>query len=92
MFDAKFIEQLAEAVALRVPTAPAVPLEHQLWTTTEVAAHVRRNVHDVRKYMACLPSFPKAIRIPGQAVKRPPHPLYNAGEVIAWAKRFKDAN
>jgi hypothetical protein len=61
---------------------PAVPLADQLWDTADVARYFKRNVPVVWEWMTCVPSFPMAIRLPS---KGRAHPLYKAGEVIAWA-------
>lgn len=66
---------------------PVVPLEDQLWTLAEVAAYFRRNTQVVRETMTCLPSFPKAVRLPS---KGRAHPLYNAGEVVEWARKHRE--
>ena len=52
-----------------------------------VARYLHRNPQTVRESMACLPSVPKAIRLPSEGRS---HPLDNAAEVIKWAKTFKD--
>lgn len=83
----ELIERLEAAIARM--NQPAVPLSEQLWDMAAVAAYFRRNVQVVRESMACLPSFPKAIRLPS---KGRAHPLYNAGEVIEWAKKHREKN
>jgi hypothetical protein len=69
--------------------SPAVPLDEQLWTLAEVANYFRKHLQTVRESMACLPSFPAAIRLPARAGARS-HPLYNAREVIKWAKSYQE--
>ena len=44
----------------------------------------------VREQITCLPSFPKAIRLPSK--DRAAQSLYNAGEVIEWAMRHRERN
>ena len=66
---------------------PAVPIADQLWDTADVARYFKRNPQVVRESMTCLHSFPKAIRLPS---KGKAHPLYKAGEVIAWAMLHKE--
>lgn len=78
--------QRLEAVLERL-NQPAVPLSEQLWDMAAVAKYFHRNVQVVRESMACLPSFPKAIRLPS---KGRAHPLYNAGEVVAWAMKHRE--
>jgi hypothetical protein len=87
-FTQEEIDQLAAAVAQRLEPG-SVPLCEQLWDLAMVARYLHRNAQTVRESMACLPSFPKAIRLPSEGRA---HPLYNAGEVIAWAKKFRDKN
>lgn len=67
----------------------AVPLSEQLWDTSDVARYFKRNPQVVRETITCQPSFPKAIRLPS---KGKAHPLYNAGEVVEWAKRYREKN
>lgn len=87
--DQELIKQLIEAIGGL--TKPAIPIEFDLWDTNMVAAYLKRNEHVVRTRMACLPDFPKAIRPPSTRSVRG-QPLYEAREVIAWAKRYKDKN
>lgn len=67
--------------------APVVPLADQLWEPAEVARYLRRSTGFVQDTLMCLPSFPKAHRLPSRGRARP---LYNAGEVVEWAKQFKE--
>lgn len=68
---------------------PVVPLEQQLWTLADIACYFQKHTQTVRDSMACLPSFPPAIRLPAKNNARS-HPLYNAGEIVKWAESFKD--
>lgn len=68
---------------------PPVPLEMQLWTIANIANYFQKHTQTVRESMACLPSFPPAIRLPSRNGARS-HPLYNAADVIKWAESFKD--
>ncbi len=90
MSDAPLIEQLAAAVAQLV--RPAIPIEIDLWDMTMIAAYLKRDTQVVRERMACLPGFPKAIRLPtmtgGKAGRA--QPLYYAKEVIAWARSYQE--
>lgn len=67
---------------------PAVPLSEQLWTLTEIAHYLHRHVATVSQSMACHPSFPPAIRLPGRGARG--KPLYKAIEVIEWAKSYQE--
>lgn len=68
---------------------PVVPLADQLWTLADVAYYLRKHVETVREAMSCLPNFPAAIRLPARGGVRG-HALYNAAEVIEWAKSYKE--
>jgi hypothetical protein len=83
----ELLERL-EAVVKRLD-GPIVPLSEQLWDLAQVAHYFHRNPQVVRESMTCLPSFPKAIRLPS---KGRAHPLYNAAEVIEWAKKHREKN
>jgi hypothetical protein len=68
---------------------PAVPLDDQLWTLKDVANYLHRHVATVSESMASLPSFPRAVRLPGRGGGRG-KPLYSAGEIVKWAHTFKE--
>jgi hypothetical protein len=87
MSESELIERLAAAVADRVK--PTFSQEVELWDMEIVAQYLRRNIATVRKQYACLPSFPKAIRLPATGTAQA---LYNASEVIVWAQRHKEKN
>lgn len=80
------IEKLAIAVAESI--RPAIPLSIDLWDIETIAALLKRNPQVVRERMACLPDFPKAIRLP--TTKGRAQPLYNAKEVITWAQSYQE--
>ncbi|QYF95757.1 hypothetical protein KY495_11715 [Massilia sp. PAMC28688] len=67
---------------------PAISLEFQLWDHGDVSAYFKRHPRTVREQITCLPSFPKAIRLPSK--DRCAQPLYRAGEVVEWANQFRD--
>jgi hypothetical protein len=87
--DTNIIDILAAAVAKQV--RPAIPIDIALWDIATIAAYLNRGESQVRERMACLPDFPKAIRLPtitgsrGQA-------LYKARDVINWAFNYQDKN
>lgn len=89
---AALIEQLAAAIAQLV--RPTIPLEIDLWDMATIAHFLKRDPQVVRERMACLPSFPKAVRLPtmkgGKAGRS--QPLYWAKEIIAWAKSYQEKN
>jgi hypothetical protein len=84
----ELIEQLAAALADSI--RPQIPLSVDLWDTATIAAYLKRDPQVVRERMTCLPSFPKAIRLP--TTKGRAQPLYNAKEVIAWVQSFQEKN
>ena len=89
----ELMQQLAAALAAAV--RPAIPIEHDLWDTERIADYLKRNTQVVRERIICLPSFPKAIRLPtmnGKGQLSRAQPLYNAMEVIKWAQSFRDKN
>ncbi|WEF34914.1 hypothetical protein [Pseudoduganella chitinolytica] len=86
MTDTTLIERLAEAVAQHI--RPAIPLSVDLWDIATIAAYLKRSPQQVRERMACLPGFPKAIRLPTTNGRT--HPLYNAAEVIKWAQGYQE--
>lgn len=85
--DTDLISQLAAAFAKHI--RPAIPLEIDLWDIATIAAYLKRSEAQVRERMACLPDFPKAIRLPSSTNSRG-QALYPAIEVIAWAKKYRD--
>lgn len=87
--DSNMIRQLAAALAETIQ--PRIPLEVDLWDLKTVAAYLKRSDSTVRERIACLPDFPKAIRPPTSRTARG-QPLYEAREVIAWARSYKDKN
>jgi hypothetical protein len=84
---AVLIERLE--AALERLERPAIPLSEQLWDNGDVARYLKRNPQVVRESIACLPSFPRAIRLPSKGKARP---LYNAVEVVEWAKKYREKN
>lgn len=87
--EADLITQLAAAFAKQV--RPAIPLDIDLWDIATIAAFFKRSEAQVRERMACLPDFPKAIRLPSSTGARG-QALYPAREVIDWAKKYRDKN
>jgi hypothetical protein len=90
MSETALIEQLTAAVAQLV--RPAIPVDIDLWDMATIAHFLKRDPQVVRERMACLPSFPKAVRLPtmtaGKAGRS--QPLYFAKEIIAWAKSYQE--
>lgn len=72
--DSDLIARLAAELAKQL--RPALPIEIDLWDIATIATYLKRSESVVRERMACLPDFPKAIRLPsarsvrGQALYR----------------------
>ena len=83
------LEQLIERLDALLDKigGPTVPLDDQLWDSSDVAKYLKRSVGFVQDTLAALPSFPRAYRLPSRGRARP---LYNAGEVVQWVKQFKE--
>jgi hypothetical protein len=79
--DSSLLEQLV--VALQQLNKPSIPIAVDLWDMAMIAAYLKRDVQVVRSRMACLPGFPKAIRLPTTTGRT--QPLYPAKEIVAWA-------
>jgi hypothetical protein len=88
MNEMEVIAKLAEAIE-RLHT-PAIPLSIDLWDIAIIAQYLKRDPQVVRERMACLPEFPKAIRLPTKTGRA--QPLYKATEVIAWTQRYQEKN
>jgi hypothetical protein len=72
-------------------TPTSLPIEIDLWDIATIATYLKRSESVVRERMACLPDFPKAIRLPSTRSARG-QALYRAKEVIQWAARYQDKN
>lgn len=86
MSEIELIERLADAFAKRL--APTISLSIDLWDIATIAQYLKREPQVVRERMACLPSFPKAIRLPTKTGRA--QPLYIAKEVIQWVQGFQE--
>lgn len=78
------------SMAPREALVPGLRKEEVLWDISTIAQYLKRDPQVVRERMACLPSFPKSIRLPTKTGRA--QPLFLAEEVIAWTKQFKDKN
>jgi hypothetical protein len=81
MEEHELILRLAEALADQLRSE--IPLSVDLWDIATIAAYVKRDPQVVRERLACVPSFPRAIRLPTKTGRT--QPLYIAAEVIKWA-------
>lgn len=89
MSEMELIDRLAAAVATHIK--PVAKIEDDLWSIENIAAYLKRDASTVRERIACLPTFPKAIRIPAAGVKRS-QPLYKESEVRFWVERHQERN
>ena len=80
------IQRLAAAIADKI--RPAVPFEHQLWTTEEIAAYLKVSTSKVYQRYASQPDFPGRIELPTSEGRRS-HPRWKAIEVIRWVESYK---
>jgi hypothetical protein len=85
--DIDLINRLAAAVAKQI--RPSIPLEVDLWDISTIAAYLKRSEAQVRERMACLPDFPKAIRLPSSTGSRG-QALYRAKDVLDWTAKYQD--
>lgn len=85
--DTELINRLAAALAQQL--RPAIPLEVDLWDIKTIATVLKRSEAQVRERMACLPDFPKAIRLPSSTGARG-QALYRAKEVLDWTAKYQD--
>lgn len=89
MVETELITRLAAELAKQL--RPAIPVDIDLWDIATIATYLKRSESVVRERMACLPDFPKAIRLPSTRSLRG-QALYRAKEVIQWTTRYQDKN
>lgn len=86
MTELEMVTRFAAAVAEHL--RPPIPLTIDLWDIATIAAYLKREPQVVRERMACVPDFPKAIRLPTKTGKS--QPLYRAVEVIKWVATHQE--
>ena len=91
MNETDLIERMAQAVAHHIAPRVPIPIEIDLWDMATIAGYLKRDASTVRERLACLPDFPKAIRLPS-ASRRGAQPLYKATEVIRWVETYQEKN
>ena len=69
-------------------THSAIPFEHQVWSTTEIAEFLRKSPSHVRERIVSQPDFPVARRLPTK--KGAGNRLWKAIEVIKWLEKYKE--
>lgn len=87
MSEADLITRLADALAKHMQ--PAIPLDIDLWDVKHIAQFLKRDDDVVRERIVCLPTFPKAIRLPTVKGTRA-RPLWKAAEVISWTENYRE--
>lgn len=84
--DMTTIDELTSAIH---ELSPKIPLNADLWSSTEIASYLKRSERSTMEKVVILPGFPQAIRIPtptgGHA-----RPLWKAKEVIEWVERYQE--
>jgi hypothetical protein len=88
MNESDLIQKLADAITKHIHAA--IPIDIDLWDMATIGAYLKRSPAMVRERIACLPSFPKAIRLPTTTGRA--QPLYKATEVIAWTLKHQEKN
>jgi hypothetical protein len=76
------LDQIATALAAKI--VPSYPVEIDIWGAKEVAGFLKVSPQQVLTRYACLPDFPKTIRLPSSGQGKG-HPRWRAKEVIHWA-------
>lgn len=85
--EPNLIDQLARAVAAHMPAQ--MPVDIALWDSADCAAFMRVSINHFRQYIASLPGFPQAIRLPKADGKRG-QPRWKAREVIEWTDSYQE--
>lgn len=68
------------------PSTP-IPLSVTLWNAAAIGVYLAASTRHVMENITTIPSFPKAIRIPGRRGRS--QPRWKAAEVIRWVESFK---
>lgn len=82
------LTDLIRAIQGALEKSAAVPIDIALWSGDDIATYLRRDKRTVMEKLACLPDFPKAIKLPSASGGKG-WPLWVAKEVIAWAKGYQ---
>lgn len=81
------IEELAKALKR---LSPHIPVEHDFWSTREIAYLLKRSENVVRDHIAHLPDFPPAYRLPSRSNRGKSHPLWKSKEVLKWLEKYRE--
>lgn len=76
--------RLLEEITSLLRTQKQVPWDNVLWTTEDIAEHLKVSPRTVAEKYACQPSFPRAVR-PGGG-----HARYYATEIVDWVWSTRD--
>ena len=87
MSETEIVAKLVDAIAKQL--RPAIPVAIDLWDVATIAQYLKRDDQVVRERIACLPDFPKAIRLPTMSGTRS-RPLWKAMEVIDWVEKYRE--
>lgn len=91
MSEEKFsLDEFAQKIADTL--RQVVPLNEAMWDAADIGHYLRRSPQVVRERIACLPSFPRPVKLPsarnGKVTSG--HPLWQAIEVINWVKSHRE--
>ncbi len=89
IIEVDLIDKLALAISTHLKPPP-IPLSVDLWDIGIIATFLKREPQVVRERIACMPSFPRAIRLPTKNCRT--QPLYKAKEIIEWAEKHQERN
>lgn len=64
-----------------------IPLELELWSAAQVGEYLKCSDRYVLEHYCTLEDFPVKIRLPSRGGRG--HPLWNAGEIIKWAQKYR---
>lgn len=89
--DDPALADLVNALIEKIATLskPSIAVDVALWDVATIANYLHRSESVVRERVVCAPSFPAAIRLPN-ATGQKMQPLWEAHEVIAWARSHKE--
>ena len=86
------LAELARAISEHIQIRTTFPIEIQAWNAQTCADFMSVSVNHFKTRIACLPGFPKPVRLPTKKEKGIGQPRWNAKEVINWFYSFKKSN
>ena len=84
----RMIDRLAERIVELAAHRRTIPLSIDLWDVETIALLMKRDPNTVRTRIVCLPTFPKAIRLPSESGTQG-RPLWKAAEVLRWVDTYQ---